>query len=480
MKRTKVLSLFLAATLLIPQSVFAEKKELNQEYDKYEQILNYAGNLYIDENVDTDSIIDAGIKAALKDNPELLYKMVKAGLESLDPYTEFYTKEEFELFNKNINNIVYGIGVIIQKVDDYITVMSVLDGGGAEEVGVKEGDKIAKVNGVLVKGESIEKVQDLVVGEIGTTVEITFLRGENEVTYTIERREVKGNTSASQILKGNIGYIRIVNFAADTDTEVADAVDEFEKQGVKKIIIDLRDNPGGYLESAVNIASLFVPKGLIVKTVYRSQWENKEYYSKLDKTKYDVAVLVNENTASAAEVLSSAIQDSKAGILIGDKTYGKGVIQQMYKIWDGCAFKITTGKYFTRNGKDINGNGIEPDEVVYNSTRRIDLSRYQTFDYIEKPQVGTVSKNVRAGKERLSALGYYMGSINDTFDEEFAKAVCTFQENNELFPYGVLDISTQVKMENLFYKLEEEVDDQLIFAYKYFGGNEEDLYSTEE
>lgn len=476
MKITKLIAAILAGSMILPNIVSAEE---NPEYESFEAISNYAANLYIDDSVTASDIMDAGIKETIKNNPELMVQMIKAGLSSLDEYTEFYTKEEYELFNQNLNHIVYGIGVIIQQVGDYVTVMTVMPGGGAEEAGIMQGDKIANVDGTDVKGLSVDKVQNLVVGEVDTDVTITFLRDEREFTCTIKRKEVKGTTVSQTVLDGNIGYISIVNFAENTDDELADALDELDKKGVKKIILDLRDNPGGYLESAVNVASCFVPKGLIVSTMYRSEWENEAFYSELEKTKYDVCVLVNENTASAAEVLSSAIQDSKSGLLVGNTTYGKGVIQQLYKLWDGSAFKITTGRYFTRNGKDINGNGIEPDEFVDNYTKAIDLSKYQTFDYKTKPSVGTSSPNVKAAKERLRLLGYYAGAVDEYFDISLEKAVNEFQEENELFPYGVLDISTQVKMENLFYKLDEVVDNQLIYAYEHFGGNKENLYKTE-
>lgn len=197
--------------------------------------------------------------------------------------------------------------------------------------------------------------------------------------------------------------------------------------------------------------------------------------SHLKNPKYKFCVLINKNTASAAEVLASAMGDSGVGHLVGEISYGKGVIQGMYEMWDGSAFKLTTGKYYTRNGHDINGNGIEPHEYVDNSTRPIDLSKYATFDYKTKPTVGDVSQNVRAAKERLWVMGYYNGTINDTFEPEFADVIYKFQKENELGPYGVLDIATQVKMENIFYKIEVEQDDQLIYAYEYFGGDPENL-----
>lgn len=473
MKKTKLLSVLLSAMMLLAKPAFADNE--SEEYDKFERISNYAANLYIDETASADAIMEEALKAVVKENPELMNQLIKAGFQSLDEYTEFYTKEEYELFNKNMNHIVYGIGVIIQQLGDYVTVMSCTEGGGAEAAGIMSGDQISKVNGEDAKGLSVDKVQDMVVGELGTEVTITFLRDGQEFERTIVRGEVKGTTVGSEILEGNIGYIGILNFAGDTAKEFEKVLAEFDEAGVTDIILDLRDNPGGYLGSAVEIARMIVPAGVIVSTVYRNEWDNEVAFSELEETKYNFAVLINENTASAAEVLASAIGESGAGILIGQISYGKGVIQQMFEIWDGCAFKITTGRYFTREGHDIHGNGIDPHEYVDNTTRQIDITKYSTFDYKAKPQYGESSQNVRAAKERLKVMGYYGGTVDDTFDLSLVNAVMEFQAQNELFPYGVLDISTQVKMENIFYKLRELVDNQLYFAYEYFGGKKENL-----
>ena len=473
MRIKRFLAAVLCLVLFSSQAVFAAT---DADYEKVEQVLNYAANLYIDDSVTSSDIWNGAFKKLIENNPEFANELIKAGFESLDNYSEFYTAEEYELFNKNINHIVYGIGVVIQQTGDYVAVMSVLEDGAAQKAGVMEGDKISAVDGIDVKGASVDKVQDLVVGELGTEVTVTFLRDGREIIYTMERGEVKGETAAYTVLNGNVAYITIVNFSADTDKEVARILDKIDEQGITDIILDLRDNPGGYLDAAVNIASFFVPEGVILTTVYRSEWENETFYSGLKSAKYKLAALVNENTASASEVLASAIQDSGAGILIGNKTYGKGVIQQMFEIWDGCAFKITTGKYYTRNGRDINGVGIEPDERIYNTTKKIDLSHYKLFDYVNKPSVGINSENTAAAKERLRLLGYYQGAVDDYFDAALSDAVSRFQEENGLFPYGVLDISTQKKIQEVFSALDEEVDNQLIRAYGYFGGNPMELY----
>ena len=470
MKKTKVISLIMAAIMLPSQRALASEVQ-STEYDRFEALSNYAANLYIDDSVTADKIMTDALKTVINNNPELAEQRIKAGFQTLDPYTEYYTKEEYELFKKNLNHVVYGIGVTIQETDDgYVTVMSCMKGGGAESAGVQAGDKILRVNGVDAKDKGIEKVQDLILGELGTDVTVAFLRNGHEIECTITRKEVRGTTVEHTVLDDNIGYIHIVNFASDTADEFAEALADLDKYNVKNIILDLRSNPGGYLETAVDTAAQVVPEGVIVKTVYRNENSNKIFYSQLKETKYKFAVLVNENTASSAEVLASAMQDSGAGYIIGCTTYGKGVIQEMFESRGGAAFKITTGRYFTRNGNDINGNGIQPDDYVENHKRPIDITKYTTFDYKTKPSLGAVSQNVKAAKERLKVMGYYHGDVNESFDENFENSVKKFQEKNELFPYGVLDISTQVKMENIFYKLDIVVDNQFDAAFEYLGG----------
>lgn len=473
MKRAKIFSLVLSGIMLFGQMVSAEEYSA---YDDFERLSNYAANLYIDDSITGEDLMDEALKKVMKEKPELANELIKAAFASLDEYSEFYTQEEYELFTKNINHIVYGIGVVIQKMGDYVTIMSVVEGGGAEAAGILPEDKISKVNGVDVKGESVDKVQDMVVGELGTEVTITFLRGDTEFERTITRQEVTGTTVSGAILEGNIGYIEILNFASKTDLEFFDVLSDFDEAGVTKIILDLRGNPGGYLYSAINVARSIIPKGIICSTVYRNEEENEVFESELENPKYQFAVLIDKNTASAAEVIASAIKDSEVGILIGEKSYGKGVIQQMFQLFDGSAFKITTGRYFTRNGKDINGGGIDPHEAIDNTTKRIDITKYSTFDYKTKPKLGETSKNVYAAKERLALMGLYRGSLDENFDKELEQVVRDFQEAVGLYPYGVLDISTQVQIENRFYVLEELVDRQFIYAYEYFGGNADALY----
>jgi len=471
--KKRILALLLSAVMVF--GCVASAETMSAGYDEFERMSSFGANLYIDDTVTTEYIMTEAIKKVINENPELATELIKAGFSSLDEYSEYYTKEEYELFQKNINQIVYGIGVVIQEMDGYVTVIRVVDDGEAKAAGVMPGDKISKVDGIDVAGATLDKVQDLIVGELDTTVTVTFLRDGKEFERVITRKEVRGETVTGEILEGKIGYIVIVNFSENTAEEFSKVLWEFDQAGVTKIILDMRDNPGGYLDAALEIARMVVPKGPILTAVFRDERESGTEYSYLENPKYEFCVLINRNSASAAEVLASAMGESGVAHLAGEISYGKGVIQSMYTMWDGTAFKITTGKYYTRNGNDINGNGIEPHEYVENSTKPIDLTKYKTFDYKTKPTIGDTSQNVRAAKERLRVMGYYSGPINDTFEPEFAAVISKFQAENGLGAYGVLDISTQVKMENIFYKIRVEVDDQLKYAYEYLGGNPEDL-----
>lgn len=467
--KNKVIAILTAIFMLMPQTTFAQDEAQNILYDYFRRLMAYASQLYIDENVTTEELIDNAIKEVIKEDPELLEKLLKAGFSSLDEYSEYYTADEFQKYLDDLNHTFYGIGVIIRKVGDYVEITKCLEDGSAYAAGLDIGDKIYKVNGENVVGKTLDEVQLKVVGELDTEVEITVLRGEEELTFNLVRKPVSDQTVSYTVLKGDIGYINIINFANKTDEEFAEVKKELDSLGIKKIILDLRDNPGGYLESAINIAKTIVPEGVIAHTIYRSADQNETFFSKQKNLDYEFAVLVNENTASAAEVLSGAMQDSGIGTLVGKTTYGKAVIQEVFRLATG-AFKLTTGHYLTRNGNEINKIGIEPDVYVLNTTQRIDMTGYTPFDYKIKWKVGDDSDSVKAAKERLRKLGFYRGEINTQFDRELEEAVTRFQAATDLYPYGVLDISTQVRIENETYNGEEIVDRQFERAYELLGG----------
>ena len=472
--RKKLYALILSASMLIPSL----SQAASVEYNTFDKLMNYAAQLYIDQDISVEDLKEEAISKLLEEHPELLDQLLKAGFSSLDQYSEFFTGEEFLDYVNDLNHTFYGIGVTIQKNGEYVEVVNCMEGGSAREAGLAIGDKIYAVDGESAVGKTLSDVQKMITGELNTTVNVTVLRGDAEKSFTLTRKPVSADTVAHTVLEGNIGYITIINFAEKTDTEFANALKDLDEQGVTKIILDLRDNPGGYLISEVNIAKMIVPEGVIVQTMFRQEEKNETFYSELKDPKYQFAVLVNQNTASAAEVLAGAMQDSKIGYLIGDTTYGKAVIQEMFQLSNG-GFKITTGHYLTRDGHEINKIGIDPDEQVMNTTQKVNMARFTPFDYKIKWKVGEESDSVLAAKERLRLMGYYQGSMDTYFDTELESAVNQFQADTELYPYGVLDISTQVRIENEFYKREELVDNQLYTAYEYFGGDRQTLIDGE-
>ena len=226
------------------------------------------------------------------------------------------------------------------------------------------------------------------------------------------------------------------------------------------------------LDAAIEIARMLIPKGKIIDVVYRNEENNKSYYADGVSTKFEIVTLVNENSASASEVLASAIQDSGAGKLVGDTTYGKAVVQQAFPLLNGMYFKLTIGEYKTRNGNSINHVGLEPDEFIKNTTQTIDSTKYTAFDFKTRAALGDYTKNALAAKEKLALLGYYNGKAeNMVYNAELKDAVKAFQGDNRLSASGVLDVATQVKLEDEFEKLKTVVDRQLYAAYEMLGGD---------
>jgi len=470
----RVTAIVLVIISLMSLSVFAAEDE-NVEYNYLDKMFGYASELYIDESITKEEILNIAIKNYLKENPDAIVDLLKAGFSGLDEYCEYYSGDEYQNYVNNINHTFYGIGVVIQKDGEYVKINKVLEGGSAEEVGLCEGDLISRVNGEDMKGKSIDYVQAKVVGELNTEVEVTVLRGGLENTYTLTRRQVNETTVNSLILDNKTAYVSIMNFAIKTASEFSDILAELDEKGITQIILDLRNNPGGYLISAVDIAKMIVPEGIIVQTMFRQEENNITYYSDLKNPKYKFAVLVNENTASSAEILTGAMQDSGVGRVFGTTTYGKAVIQDVFNMRNGDSFKITTGRYLTRNGREINKKGIDPDVEVPNTTEPIDVSKYRTIDYSKETSYGDRDENVSVIKERLMMLGYMLNNKDNLFDTDLEAYVLDFQLSKGLTPTGRLDRITMVQIENSFAATETLVDNQLYEAYEYFGGTREAL-----
>jgi len=295
------------------------------------------------------------------------YVAINTMLASLnDPYSKFLSKEEFAEQNTNIDAKIVGIGVNIMSIDGKILIVSVVEDTPAYKAGLKAGDIILKVDRTDVNGKTVSDVATLIRGEIGTTVNLEILRNKKKIYRLINRQEIQIKNIKASILENNLGYIQIVSFiSSDMTKEFVDALSK--TQNCNGLIIDLRGNTGGLMPNAVVIADMFMTKGNIVSVVDRkNQKANIDAQTKNYAISKPTVLLIDEGTASASEILSGALKDNKKAVLVGKKTFGKGMIQRIYPMPNQTGMNLTIAKYLTPKGNDINKKGIYPDyEVDY-------------------------------------------------------------------------------------------------------------------
>lgn len=299
---------------------------------------------------------------------EGIYKGFISGLD--DPYSVYYDKEETKSLYETTEGEYQGIGAVLSQNMNtgIITLVQIYDDSPAMKAGLKDNDILYKVNGEEVTGVELTEVVSHIKGEKGTTVEMTVLRGADneEVTVTATRDTVEAQTVKYRMMDGQIGYVSVSEFDSVTYDQYQKALKDLEGQGMKGLVVDLRNNPGGNLNTVCDMLDLMLPKGLIVYTEDKDG--NRQEASSDDENQFTLplAVLVNGNSASASEIYAGAIQDYGIGDIVGTQTYGKGVVQQIFDLKDDTCVKLTIAKYFTPKGRSINGKGITPDvEVEY-------------------------------------------------------------------------------------------------------------------
>lgn len=299
---------------------------------------------------------------------ELYVGQLKGMVEALDdPYSEYLTSEELDDLMEDTSGKFFGIGVYINAQDGYVTVVSPIKNTPAERAGLRTGDKIIKVDGVDISGANATEASKMIKGEKGTTVTLTILRMEDEVSNTFDvdvtRDEITVVTVESELIEGDILYINISQFNEQTYKEFMDAYNE-NKANAKSIILDLRNNPGGLLSTSTAIADELLPEGLIVYTERKGKETDDQIYSDSKMIDLPMVVLINEGSASASEIVSGAIRDYDRAVLIGKKSFGKGVVQTIDSFTTGDGIKLTISEYFTPKGISIHEKGIEPDIEV--------------------------------------------------------------------------------------------------------------------
>jgi len=322
----------------------------NLDYSEVEKVydalrLNYDGNLELSKIID-------GLKAGL---------VKSAG----DPYTTYFSKEDNEAFDSQLSGSFTGIGAELIEENNVVVVATPLSGFPAEKAGVKARDIIFKIDGEDATQLSVAEAVKKIRGEKGTTVKLTLIRDGEQLEISIIRDVITVPSVKSEILDG-IGYMTIYRFGEDTGDLAKKYANEYKIQNLKGVIVDVRNNPGGYLNEAVNVASLWLKKNSVVVEERRG-----DVSVKVDRalgnpilSGMKTVVLVNGGSASASEILAGALRDNGAATLIGEKTFGKGSVQQVEELEGGSALKVTVAKWFTPNGKNINKEGINPDKEV--------------------------------------------------------------------------------------------------------------------
>ena len=302
------------------------------------------------------------------DEEKLKEGAIKGYIEGLeDPYTEYISKEDMQDYLEDTMGNFVGIGIYMveDKETNKIMVLSPIKNSPAEKAGIQPGDYITKINDVEYTGEQTTEASNKIKGEEGTTVKLEILRGNETLTYEIKRENIKVNPVEGKVLENNIGYIAFSSFDQETAKDFKNKYEELSKQGIKSLIVDLRNNGGGIVSVALEIADYFTPKDSVL--LYEVDKNNNE---EIEKSKNDpiinmpVIILTNENTASSSEILAGALQDLGIAKIVGTKTYGKGVIQEVLSLPDGSGIKITSEKYLTPNKREINEVGIQPDVEV--------------------------------------------------------------------------------------------------------------------
>lgn len=303
------------------------------------------------------------------DEEKMLESAIKGYVEGLDDeYSEYITKEEMKEYMEETNGKYVGIGVYISNntQTNQIVVLMPMKGSPAEEAGMKSGDIITKIDGVEYKGEDLSKASNALKQEEGTKVKVEILRDNQTIELEIERKTIKINHVESEVINNSIGYIQISTFDDGCYDEFKQKIDELKTKNIKSLIIDLRNNGGGIVEEAINIADLFTTKNSTLLITTGKNTEEETTKAKKDKEiDMPIVILVNENTASASEILTAAIKENCEKVtIVGKTTFGKGVIQTIFTLTDGSGLKLTTNEYYTPKRNKINKIGIKPDVEV--------------------------------------------------------------------------------------------------------------------
>jgi len=303
------------------------------------------------------------------DTKELIQGAIRGMVQSLDPHSSFMAERAFKEMSMDIKGEFQGVGIQIGIKNAQLTIIAPIEGTPGDRAGLAAGDKILKINDEWTKDLTIEEAVDKMRGPKNTQVRLYILREgwDKPKEFAITRDVIKVQSVKKKMLEGDIGYVKITQFQGQTGVELEKALKELEAKGMKKLVLDLRNNPGGILDASVDVSGLFMPKDkLVVYLQGRKTADRKDYLTLGDETprEYPVVILVNTGSASASEIVAGALQDSHRALIIGAQTFGKGSVQTVFTLDGGTGLRLTTAKYYTPSGRSIQNVGITPDIEV--------------------------------------------------------------------------------------------------------------------
>ncbi|OEF99817.1 hypothetical protein BHF71_01175 [Vulcanibacillus modesticaldus] len=394
----------------ITQATSQFQKQLDMIKEVYELISEYHIN-----NIDPDALAQGAIKGMLE--------------VTGDDYTTFFTNEEFNSFKDDLDGNFTGIGIYVEEKNGVILVQAPIPNSPADKVGIKSGDIIIAVDNTELAGKSIEEAADLIRGQEGTLVKLTIKREQQLITFEVERAKISLPIVESKMLTDDIGYLKLYTFGNQSPEKFKTHLQQLRDSGMKKLILDLRGNPGGYLDSVLEIAKNFIEKGPIVYVQDKSQKERELGIENGNSWDLPMVVLINKGSASAAEILAGALQDYKKGIIIGERSFGKGTVQTLVPLENGGYLKLTVNEYFTPNKNKMNGIGVKPDIEVLQpdlqlSTAILSLTEDKQF----RPTLGqewikVADKNLISLRKLIEYIG---GEIN--WDPKLREIVIKFED----------------------------------------------------
>ena len=405
-KKLSVLAVIALSLMLGMSNACAEKAaKPAEEADTYE-LLNLFGEVM--ERAKTSYVEEV-------DDKKLIESAINGMLVSLDPHSSYLDAQSYKYMNEQTKGKFGGLGIEVTMENGVVKIVSPIDDTPAAKAGLKPGDYITNIDGEQVIGMSLNDAVDKMRGKVGSKVKLTIRRvGEKPFEVTLKREEVKIKSVKNDIKSGDVAYIRITSFSGDTDKMVEKAIKQAKKElkgNIKGVVLDVRNNPGGLLDQAVNISDLFLDKGEIVSTRSRNEEDTVRYTAKEgDITEgLPIVVMINDGSASASEILAGALQDHKRAIILGEKSFGKGSVQTVVPLGKYGAMRLTTARYYTPSGRSIQATGIIPDVEVHPAKVEEYINNYG----LSEAEYRNALKNEATGEDKKTE--------NNTKDEDWRK-----------------------------------------------------------